>query len=313
MLKRMMAGTLAGLVLFLAGATVVAAESHPERAHDDTRERVAGVVQSAQGQTFEVKTRSGDIVIVHWTPDTSCSLNGEPSPCDAIGAGNLLGAAGSYAGGSNQFQAEVIKARVRPHVDRIAGIVERDGGHELLVNTRDGSQVLVLWGDDTTCRTREAVAFECDRIEVSDRIVAAGQLEGDSLKARLIVRLPDQVRPEITRVAGVVTSAQGHVIVIETRDGGTVNVHWDAETVCSNGDHEIACDTIEAGLHLGAAGVELGGHNLDARRIGVRVPSVRPVDARPHDARPGDQRPTDVRPAAARLAGVPSLDALPVD
>ena len=307
MLKRMMAGTLAGLALFLVGATVVTAESHPERVHDETRERVVGVVQSEQGQTFEVKTRSGEIVIVHWTPDTSCSLNGEPSPCEAIGPGHLLGAAGSYAGGSNQFQADVIKARVRPQIDHVAGIVERDGDHELLVNTRDGARVLVLWSDDTTCRTRESVVFDCDRIELPDRIVAAGQLDGGSLKARMIVKLADFVRPEITRVHGIVSSAQGRVIMIETRDGGTVNVHWDAETVCSNGDGEIACDTIHADMGLLAAGEDLGDHNLAAKRIVVRVLDTRPLDVRPHDVRPADERRSDVRPLDAR-----ALDAQPI-
>jgi hypothetical protein len=313
MLKRMLAASIVGLSLFLAGAAVVVAESDRDRSHDEARDRVVGLVQAEHGQTFEVKTRGGEIVDVHWTPSTRCFLGGEASDCDAINPGDVLGAAGSYAGGSGQFQAEVIKARRidRMHFDRIAGIVERDGGSELLVNTREG-EVLVLWGDDTTCRTREAVAFDCDRIEVSDRIAAAGELEGREMKARLIVLLPERAATDITRVRGVVDAAQGRVIVVETRDG-VVNVHWDAETVCSNGDARITCDSIEEGLPILAAGEELGGHNLDAKSIVVRVPSVRPHDVRPTDVRPTDVRPLDARTLDGRTSDLRSVDAAAVD
>lgn len=162
--------------------------------HDRTR--VGGLVVSEHGQSFELRTRSG-AVTVHWTDSTECSLNGAAAGCDEIDPGDALGAIGSYAGESNQFHATIIRARTvdHPSIDRIAGIVVRDGDGALGVRTRDG-EVTVLYGDGTTCRTREG-EIRCEAIEVGDHIVAAGQLSGGELTARLIVQLPgDEVRDQ---------------------------------------------------------------------------------------------------------------------
>jgi hypothetical protein len=148
------------------------------RLHD--REHVAGLVVGEQGQSFELRTRGGEVT-VHWTPETNCALDGERVECDVIEPGHGLLAIGESAGSSGQFHADFIRARTIDHpvVDRIAGVVVRDGDSALGVRTRDG-EVTVLYGADTTCRTRDG-DIDCATIEVDDRIVAAGQREGSEL------------------------------------------------------------------------------------------------------------------------------------
>lgn len=251
------------------------------RLHD--REHVAGLVIGEQGQSFELRTRGG-AVTVHWTPDTDCALDGEPVECDAIDPGDGLVAVGEFAGDSGQFHADVIRARTidRPVLDRIAGVVLRDGDGALGVRTRDG-EVTVRYGDDTTCRTRDG-EIDCAAIEVDDRIVAAGQREGSELTARLIVLLPDYVHPPVDRIHGLVSAAHERLLQVETRNGAW-NVKFDDETRCVLRDGTaIECSRIEAGARIGAAGEVLGEHTLDANGI-VVLP--RPsVDATMDAARP---------------------------
>lgn len=310
MIKRLLVAALVSLPL-LAGATVVSADSHPETAPPEHGDRVVGVVESEQGHMLTVRTRAGETVAVHWTADTVCYLDGDQLDCDDIAPGQLLVAVGEFAGGSDQFLARVIRARhhVRPSIDRVAGIVERDEGQTLGIRTRSGETVAVHWDESTRCQTREG-AIRCESIEPGDRIAAAGRREGDQLFARSIAQLPGDAM-QIARVRGVVTASHGQVLAVETADGATVNVHWDADTTCANRDGEIACDSTEAGSRILAAGTELGGNNLDAKRI--MVGSAAPVRVRPagdegirgsHEDRPGGAfSPGRVPAAAEALVG----------
>ena len=294
MLKKILIAAVMSLPLVALGSSVASAEAHPDGDH---RERVVGLVTGEHGQTLVLRTRQGE-VDVHWSPDTECLIGGAAADCDAIEPGMLVGAAGSYSGGSGQFQADVIKARVRAHdLAKIAGVVQSESGQTLVVETRDGTIVNVEWTDETTCRTREN-RIDCDRLEPGNRIVAAGRLDGSTLQARVIgVHVPAE-QPELARVRGVVTANHGQVLAVDTRDG-TANVHFDAETVCQTRDARIDCSSIEEGSRVLAVGEELGDHNLQAKRIFVGTPS----DVRP-DGR--DVRSTDARPNvdAVRAAAV---------
>ena len=267
MLKRLLFAALVGLPLAAVTATVHAGpESEDRPLHQ--RERVAGIVESEQGNILTVRTRGGESVDVHWSSDTVCYIDGEEASCDRIEPGNGLAAGGAFAGDSGQFHAEVIRARthVRPQQERVAGVVVRDGEHVLGVRTRDGQTVLVQWTDETRCGTREQ-QIDCERIGLSDRVAAFGAFDGDQLLARAIVLLPGHPA-DLTRVRGIVTSNDGGVLVVENPER-TVNVHYDAETKCLTRDGAIACDSIEAGSRVLAAGEELGEHNLAAKRIVV--------------------------------------------
>ncbi len=143
----------------------------------------------------------------------------------------------------------------------------RDGDGELGVRTGDG-EIVVLYGDGTTCRDREG-EIRCEAIEVGDRIMAAGELEGSTLSARLIVLLPDDVDREHARVHGVVTAAHERLLQVETRNG-TWNVKFDSETRCSLRDGTVIdCGSIEARARIFAAGGVKGDHALEAKRIVV--------------------------------------------
>jgi RNase P/RNase MRP subunit p29 len=263
-------------------------DRRPDDRPDHDRARVAGLVVAEQGQTFELRTDRG-AVIVHWTDATECSIDRSAVGCDAIDPGHALGALGAYAGDSNQFHAQVIRARMigRPSYDRIAGVVVRDGDAALVVRTRDG-EVTVLYDADTTCKTRDG-EIRCADIELADAIVAAGQLSGSDLTARVIVLQPERPdRPPHDRLHGLVTAAHERLLQVETRDGSW-NVHFDADTTCQLRDGSaLDCGSIEARARILAGGVVTGDHNLEATVIVVL----------PQRAAATDEARTDVRPAS---------------
>lgn len=300
MIRKFVLAALAALPLMAVASVASAQTPDTETDHRLTdREYVAGVVQDEQGQTLILRTRDGQ-VDVHWTANTVCHIDGEAADCERIEPGFGVLAVGERAGGSNQFQADIIRARSqtdrpdRPHVEKLLGLVHSDEGQTLGVETRGGDFVLVQWGDDTTCRTREG-EIRCEDISVDDRIAAAGALSDGELKARQIVKLPalDVDRPH---VGGLVTANHGFVIAIETRDGGSANVHYDSDTKCTLGrEHAIDCDAIEAGARIVAFGSELGGPNFDADRIVVLPGRDGPErDARPALTPNGAPVPVDV-------------------
>ena len=277
MLKRLLFAALVGLPLAAVTATAYAGPETEDRPLHQ-RERVAGIVESEQGHVLTVRTRGGESVDVHWSADTVCYIDGEEAACDEIEPGNGLAAGGTFAGDSSQFQAEVIRARtsVRPQLERIVGVVVRDGEQILGVQTRDGQTIAVQWTDETRCGTREQ-QIDCERIGLSDRVAALGAFEGDQLLARAIVVLPDHTA-DLTRVRGIVTANNGSVLVVEDAEG-TTNVHFNADTKCVTRDGEIACDSIEVGSRVLAAGEDLGDHNLVAKRIVVGRARPDGVDA----------------------------------
>ncbi len=284
MLKKILMAAVMSLPLMALGLSVASAESHPDGDH---QERVVGLVTGEHGQTLELRTRQGE-VDVHWSASTECTIGGAAADCESIEPGMLLGAAGSFSGGSNQFQADAIKARTRVHdAVTIRGQIQSESGQTLVVETREGRLVDVTWSEETVCRTREE-RFDCERLERGNQIVVTGRLDGGTLQARAIgLRVPAD-RPELARVRGVVTANHGQVMAVETRDGSS-NVHFDAETVCQTRDGRIDCSSIEEGSRVLAVGEELGGHNLQAKRIFV----AGPADVRPDG---GEVRPTDARP-----------------
>jgi RNase P/RNase MRP subunit p29 len=290
MLKKILMAAVMSLPLMVLGTSVAGAESHPD---SDDHERVAGIVTGERGQTLVLRTRHGE-VDVHWTPDTECSIGGAAATCDSIESGMLMAALGSYAGGSGQFQADVIHARERPHdLVRVRGEILSESGQTLVVETADGV-VNVVWSDETACRTRKN-RIDCERLEPGNRILAVGRMDGSTMQARAIGLHVPAERPELARVRGEVTANHGQVMAVETRDG-TVNVHFNADTVCQTRAGQIDCSSVEVGSHILAVGEELGGQNLQAKRVFVGPPTdVRP-DGR--DARPTDTSLTDVRPAA---------------
>jgi hypothetical protein len=68
------------------------------------------------------------------------------------------------------------------------------------------------------------------------------------------------------------------VLVVENPEG-TTNVHFNAETKCVTRDGAIACDSIEVGSRVLAAGEDLGDHNLAAKRIVVGRARLDGVDS----------------------------------
>jgi len=284
MLKKIVLAAVMSLPLMVLGSSVASAESHPDGDH---RERVVGLVTGDHGQTLELRMRNGE-VDVHWSASTECMIGGAAADCDAIEIGMLVGAAGSFSGGSGQFQADVIKARVRPHdLAKVRGTIVSESAQTLVVETADGV-VRVEWSDDTTCRTRDG-QFDCERLEAGNRILAAGRMNDGTMQARAIGLHVADERPELVRVRGEVTANHGQVIAVETRDGA-VNVHFDADTVCQTRDGRIECSAVEIGSRVLAVGKDLGGHNMQARRIFVGQPNNE------RDVRPSDVRPSDVNP-----------------
>ncbi len=151
------------------------------------------------------------------------------------------------------------------------------------------------WTDETRCGPRDQ-QIDCGRIELSDRVAACGAFDGDQLLARGSGLVPAPPA-DPTRARGIVTANHGSVLVVEHPEG-TTNVHFNAGTKCVTRDGEIACDSIEVGSRVLAAGEDLGDHNLAAKRVVVGR-------ARPDGVDSGFDRPRP-RPSAS-ADGAPSF------
>ena len=148
MLGKMLLAAVIGVPLLFAGSAIASADSHPEIADGD---HLVGLVTGEHGQVLEVRTSDGQ-VDVHWTANTKCAVNGAPADCGAIAPGMRVAAAGSFSGGSDQFQADAIRARERVRdLDRVAGMIRSEAGQTLVAEKRDGGLVDVTWSEDTRC------------------------------------------------------------------------------------------------------------------------------------------------------------------
>jgi hypothetical protein len=179
-------------------------------------------------------------------------------------------ARGTSAGQSGQFHAERIRAVSdvnRDRVETVRGAVTATSGQTLVVENRAGESVVVTWTDATYCEGHGG-QIRCDTIAVGDRVGAIGPADDDpaGFTARAIKKADD--RHHFERLTGIVSSNQGHVMEVLTRDG-TVNVHWDGDTKCHGLDGQIACDSIEPRMLIAAGGEELGERNFDAAVIKV--------------------------------------------
>ena len=301
MIGRLLLAAVAAVPMLLAGTAVASAQNSQEVDAGGGR-HVVGVVTGEHGQVLEVRTRRGQ-VDVHWDDATECAVNGEPARCADIAAGMGIAATGSYAGDSNQFHADSIRARARigDHA-RVAGSIISERGQTLVVETREGRVIDVSWGDDTTCRTRTE-RFECERLEVGQHILAVGKFDdAGTLHARLIgLALDDHA--DVARVRGIVAENSGRTLVVETRDGRVV-VHYDADTSCLTRDGRIECASIGEGAGVLAAGERLDDGSIDARRIIAFRVHDRPTDRPTTDLRPSDR----LRAAQSDAAGLAVTD-----
>ena len=118
------------------------------------------------------------------------------------------------AGHQRSASLRAIRARELPAFDKVAGVIQSVDGNTLTVQTRDGDAVAVVWGDDTRCRTRDG-RIDCERIVPRMRVVAAGELDGETLRARSIgVAVP----PDLVRVQGTIEANLGRAIGVDTAD-----------------------------------------------------------------------------------------------
>ena len=173
-------------------------------------------------------------------------------------AGTLLATAGGVA----------FAAPERSERARVAGVVQEEHGHTLVVRTRGGETVDVHWSDQTHCRV-EGAGDNCEAIEPGYGVVAVGrQLGNDNFQAKGIAAKP-LVHQQRERIAGLVRAEHDHTLEVRTRDAGLVHVHWSDETTCRIAQAEADCEAIEPGYHVLAIGQRLG-DSFEAKVIAAK-------------------------------------------
>ena len=115
-------------------------------------------------------------------------------------------------------------------------------------------------------------------LRVGMRVGVGGVLQGNGT----ITAFNVGVRASF-RLAGIVTGTGDHSLTVDTRNGRTVTVLWNADTRCviygrgDGAESNSACARIQTGDHVAAAG-ERDGNALVANWIAARVlrPAVQP-------------------------------------
>jgi len=178
-------------------------------------------------------------------------------------AGIVLAAALLATGGTVALAAPDHGERAR-----VAGVVQEEHGHTLVVRTRGGDTVDVHWSERTHCRV-EGAGTDCEAIAPGYEIVAVGQqLGNDNFQASGIAAKP-LVDRQRERIAGVVRAEHDQTLEVRTREGNLVHVHWSDETTCRIAEAEADCEAIGPGYHVLAIGPRLG-DSFQAKAIAAK-------------------------------------------
>jgi hypothetical protein len=235
---------------------------------------VSGEVTAVSGSTLSVQTKSGNGVSVAYDGSTTCKEDRQPIDCSTIAVGNRIVAAGDPSAATSG--GTLLAKRIAVLRQRVAGTVTAVDGSTLTLQTRDGATASVALLATTQC-FENTQPVDCSTIAVGNHVGAVGFVVGGVLQAQKVLTVT-----KLPAVHGVVQSANGRQLEVQAPDGTTYHVHWGDETQCTNAAGPVDCGSIAARDRVAVRGADLGGDNVQAKRIVVRrAPAPRATSSAP--------------------------------
>jgi Cu/Ag efflux protein CusF len=154
----------------------------------------------------------------------------------------------------------------------VAGQVTSINGNTLDVQSLRGETVQVQTDAQTRFRVPGVPGATITDIKVGDAIAARGQRTNNVLHAKGVAVLPANLRDQ---VIGKVTSIEGSTLMLEDKDGNSVNVQTTPITLFNSPNNPNASfSDIKVGDMVVVAGVRQG-DTMTAARVGFKTPPAR--------------------------------------
>jgi hypothetical protein len=236
---------------------------------------VAGTLTGIDGDTLTIETRGGLSATVRVDAETKYHIRGVEDPgLDDLELGIHLIARGTL-NPDGSLQAQVVGAeKAGPREGRLRGEVVAIKGDTFTVHTLRGRDIVVLTDEATEFRVPGVENPTIADLKVGDKVAGEGVAEEGTIRATLVVVLPD----DAARLTGEVIAIDGTTLVVETASG-TVNVLTDGDTVFRiRGVEEPGLDDIEIGDQIVAGGNWEDESTFHA--VGVGVVGGRPAGER---------------------------------
>ena len=212
-------------------------------------------IQSIDGSSLSLATDDGWTRTITVTDDVTVTKGGQEIDASELAVGDQI-RLGQTRSDDGVYTVTAI-AVVVPH---IAGEVSELSSTGFKVTTRDGSVWTVTTDPETVYRFGLADGTAAD-VKNGDTVLVQGESTGDNALAATSVTVPGD------RVGGTVTATTSSSITIETRDGDSVTIHVDGETVyrvLTEDDSDGSLADIAVDDVVTAAGRERSDGSLDA-------------------------------------------------
>lgn len=204
--------------------------------------KIDGVITHIDSTSIKVRTRKGDEVTVHLTPDTRVRIDDWPTSVAALHAGArveieaLRGSDGTLA---------ALRIETEDELFEIEGVVKTVGIDSMLIQTHSGEEVTVGVTPATIIRDEGGLRSLSDlrpgdRVEVKAHVNAAGEL------VAAVVEIEEE-EDEFFEIEGEIASITGSTLTVRTEHGSDVTIWLTSETIIRG--HDSLLDVSQ--LHVG--------------------------------------------------------------
>jgi hypothetical protein len=196
---------------------------------------IHGVIKAVDASSITVTTDEGSDVVASLSAGTEIRINGKTGAVTDLHAGQRVEIDAQRAT-DGTLGALVVKVEASDELLEIDGIVKTSTPTSLTITTKRGTDVVVAILADTII-TKEGHALPAVQINAGDRVEVKATKATDGTLAAVRIRVEGSEHDDLLEIHGIVSGVAGSVVTITKKDGTTVSVTIDAQTMIKVGDH----------------------------------------------------------------------------
>lgn len=211
---------------------------------------IHGVIKAVDASSITVTTDEGSDVVLSLSAGTKIRLNGRAGAVSDLQAGQRVEIDAQLAA-DGSLEALVVKVESADKLLELNGIVKTSTATSLTITTKRGGDVTVAILEDTIIR-KEGHALPAVQIKAGDRVeVKATKAPDGTLSAvRILVNGSEH---DLLQIHGIVSGVAGSVLTITKKDGTSVSLTIDAQTIIKIDDHAGTVADLVAGVRVAVA------------------------------------------------------------
>ncbi|MFA6959114.1 MAG: DUF5666 domain-containing protein [Thermoanaerobaculia bacterium] len=208
---------------------------------------IHGVIKAVDASAITVTTDEGSDVVLTLSAGTEIRLNGKPGAVTDLHAGQRVEVDAQRAS-DGTLEALVVKLEASDQLLEINGTVKSSTATSLTITTKRGVDVVVGILADTII-TKEGHALPAVQINVGDRVEVKATTATDGTLAAVRIRVEDSEH-DLLQIHGIVSGVAGSVLTITQKDGTSVPVTIDAQTIIKVDEHAGTVADLVAGARV---------------------------------------------------------------